>query len=963
MWLSGWNYRKKITITGQSGAGTNYQVLLKIGESSGASGADFHIENHSLDFPSDKNDSGDLRFTTDDGETLLSFWVEGISGTTPNRVAYAWVKVSADLDSNKDIYCYYGKSGASNVSNGVNTFLFFDDFDSSTLDAKWTIITDPEGSISLTDRPGFLRFKADSSVKYIGFSLVNTNNISSVAKLDCDPSGLYDKGHIDIRGSSDVRAMCRSNRLGGQGFSVENGAEYAFINDSNTTDLFLSYNKINNDFNFLYKIGLLNNFNNLYSETVDLGTINSSMVLSSKSLVDFDYYYQRKFVSTEPSFSSATSETVQTQKTIKSNAKIKQYNVQKTITSNAYIVKPSVQKTITSNAKIKQYNVQKTIKSNAYIIHNSVQQTIKSNAKIKQYKVPATIKSNAYIVGIINSILSTNLTLLQTIQKTLSTVLVISQRIFTKISTNFTLKSTIDTKLSSDLRLITSTIFSDYQEIAKSTDIITYLDGVELTDIEYGSLKITYNINSTPSEATFTLGRRHDKLDYKLDGTYSEITDENKIQIYDGTRLLFTGYIGDIKANLGTDTVSITAKDKRALMKKEYVHFYYGAWTAEQITYQLISTGICYSIQEAINQIDATVQLPCNFVPEPGEINTDKVSALDTLIRNTANIDWYVDENENIKIRKIGGGTIKTLSLNSLNSRINKLNIISEDIELNYQKDSYTKSIKVDLGEDYTTVYRNSIYYKQYKVFYNSSNQTYSVNQAEVDEDINNLKRLCGVLNGELFVIQNNKYVGNNVSTDSQFVYLGKITVMFIYQWIVSDTRNTYVVYNHLRYPVPPSSTVIIGSGDPQKYINMQQYGSRVCTPYYRVININGTDWLAKGNEMTYDYKDYGKDIANFELTQNNSLITSASITLLLDAFEYYNLGFDNRINIDNTIETNIYNNSNGFPLNIDSVVIDCSTRVVTLNLTNYGKTYYQKSVSYNDNFQPEYWVGLYRSV
>ena len=42
-WLSGWNYRKKITIAGSAGAGTNYQVLLKVGESSGASGADFNL--------------------------------------------------------------------------------------------------------------------------------------------------------------------------------------------------------------------------------------------------------------------------------------------------------------------------------------------------------------------------------------------------------------------------------------------------------------------------------------------------------------------------------------------------------------------------------------------------------------------------------------------------------------------------------------------------------------------------------------------------------------------------------------------------------------------------------------------------------------------------------------------------------------------------------------------------------
>lgn len=122
MWLTGWQYRKKITINGSSGAGTNYQVLLKVGESSGAAGADFHVNGHSAIFPS-ANNSGDLRFTASDGTTLLDFWVEKVEGTTPNRVAHCWVKVSADLGTNQDIYCYYGNVSATNVSSDTNTFI------------------------------------------------------------------------------------------------------------------------------------------------------------------------------------------------------------------------------------------------------------------------------------------------------------------------------------------------------------------------------------------------------------------------------------------------------------------------------------------------------------------------------------------------------------------------------------------------------------------------------------------------------------------------------------------------------------------------------------------------------------------------------------------------------------------------------------------------------------------------
>ena len=348
-WLSNWSYRKKITIQGQSGAGIDYQVLLKVGESSGASGCDFHVEGHSANFPNaddnfddnllndylwkkiingnnvsveeqngrieasvtatsgtnygllkskfylsgdfdiqidfsnldleskefgfirlaisiDANNyaycqreyrnsyghnyfagikvndsetdghvattdtagklritregktltcyywdgsnwqqihqrtdfptndvfisiceiyssanhpqisayfdnfkinkgtvlkpsSGDLRFTKNDGTTLLSFWVEKVEGTSPNRVAYCWVKINDNLDNNVDIYCYYGNSNATNVSNGDDTFIFFDDFNGSSLDTnKWNELnTGP-----LTINSSILTIKSDA---------------------------------------------------------------------------------------------------------------------------------------------------------------------------------------------------------------------------------------------------------------------------------------------------------------------------------------------------------------------------------------------------------------------------------------------------------------------------------------------------------------------------------------------------------------------------------------------------------------------------------------------------------------------------------------------------------------------------------------------------------------------------------------------------------------------------------
>lgn len=115
-WLSGYGYRRQITITGQSGAGTDFPVILKVGETSGATGEDFDVGGHCSAFPND------IRFTDNDGETILYPTLESISGTSPNRTATIHVRVNDNLGTNQTIYCYYGKSDALSSWDMANTF-------------------------------------------------------------------------------------------------------------------------------------------------------------------------------------------------------------------------------------------------------------------------------------------------------------------------------------------------------------------------------------------------------------------------------------------------------------------------------------------------------------------------------------------------------------------------------------------------------------------------------------------------------------------------------------------------------------------------------------------------------------------------------------------------------------------------------------------------------------------------
>jgi len=127
-----WFYRKSITLSRASGAVTNYQMKVLVGESSGATGEDVDCGGLCA------TDFDDLRFTNAAG-TLLDYWIESVSGTTPNQLATVWVECDSIGTGATTFYMYYGNAGAASASSGDDTFLFFDDFNDASVDAaKWT---------------------------------------------------------------------------------------------------------------------------------------------------------------------------------------------------------------------------------------------------------------------------------------------------------------------------------------------------------------------------------------------------------------------------------------------------------------------------------------------------------------------------------------------------------------------------------------------------------------------------------------------------------------------------------------------------------------------------------------------------------------------------------------------------------------------------------------------------------
>lgn len=291
-WLSGWSYRKEITITGQAGAGTNYQVDLDIGDSAGG---DFHLENHCTNFPQD------IQVTDNDGETLLDFWIEDITAD-PLKM---WVEVADDLGTNKTIYVYYGKSAETTDSDGDATFVFFDGFnraDSSTVGNGWTDLD----SWIIKDNELYLA------------SMVSTQTISRafthddyVFELKIRSSNNSGKS-LGFKGYGDV-----ANRRWNFNITIDGKIYGLVLNDvwveignysANTWyNLRLNYKKSSGKVDYIVDgVGSL-----IDQDPYGTASTNQLIITTGTTLGSFfqiDNFKVRKYVATEPAFSSAGSE-------------------------------------------------------------------------------------------------------------------------------------------------------------------------------------------------------------------------------------------------------------------------------------------------------------------------------------------------------------------------------------------------------------------------------------------------------------------------------------------------------------------------------------------------------------------------------------------------------------------------------------------------------------------------------
>jgi hypothetical protein len=166
-WLTGYTYRKSVTITNQI---ADYQTKITVGYNAGG---DVHCTGHcAIDFT-------DVRFTKSDGTTELDYWIESYTASTS---AVIWVQNSNPAQTT--CYMYYGHAAEATTSNGTNTFLFFDHFTAAWPDGLWTGDT-ANGSTS----GGILTWTGGTGVKAI-YAAAQTGDIALRARASMQDADL-----------------------------------------------------------------------------------------------------------------------------------------------------------------------------------------------------------------------------------------------------------------------------------------------------------------------------------------------------------------------------------------------------------------------------------------------------------------------------------------------------------------------------------------------------------------------------------------------------------------------------------------------------------------------------------------------------------------------------------------------------------------------------------------------------
>ena len=165
-WLTGYSYRKEITLSNSGSELTDYQLKFTINRTAGTdSGFTTYLGTKCLD------NYNDIRFT-DSSHQVLSYWIE----SSNSSIATVWVKADTLVGSgNTTLYLYYGNNEAINASSASETMIFYEDW-SGSISTQWDQYTK---SSSFTLPGGNILRNTASSSSHCGGNLTSKTSFPS----------------------------------------------------------------------------------------------------------------------------------------------------------------------------------------------------------------------------------------------------------------------------------------------------------------------------------------------------------------------------------------------------------------------------------------------------------------------------------------------------------------------------------------------------------------------------------------------------------------------------------------------------------------------------------------------------------------------------------------------------------------------------------------------------------------
>ena len=548
----------------------------------------------------------------------------------------------------------------------------------------------------------------------------------------------------------------------------------------------------------------------------------------------------------------------------------------------------------------------------------------------------------------------------------------------TSVNTNFVCTSNNISSFNTNFVVLSQS----YNSIAPlgRIDWHVWIDGVQLdaTDLELNSITIIHGAQSLyqKSRATFTLTRRHDAINTTYSGNTVTITAQNVVQIYIGTHLEFSGQVAELNCTYN--------KSKELVEVLAYM---------SQPTPQYNSVVLPLpSLNEKLHLYHVLMENPRIYNPY---INPDDQAPEKYLGVKIRLGDWTVEHiaQSGPGPTNLVGSTLYSNDTLTLAEQITAgLWFPQQNYTYFWFVDATTITISPNGNEsgfiNVTTGNVGNTPQGSFQIFGGTGLEAGNLNNLYVGTSLGGLSSRPYQLNNVTYLSQRdlpNEYFhlgsGTVTQADLESLYPGYGSTLFsalqTYGYL-SGTTITQKFQTSI-YPAPATTTFtgsIVGTlsgfglnpGGYNEYffiglgqdLTQRAYsalinalGYTLGNPPYKNISArsgiyeavlrytDGPDGLYHTINSGYNFQIYNQLVAQLEYqklqTINGTIlpITTTNFEITLDAYYYYNIYLLTRINVSNTTTPNIYNNNNGFPVEVKTITLSSKDMTVKLETGN----------------------------